>query len=464
MIKKPLAGALTALVLLVAVTSASAQEAVPQAAPQPVPTAQPQVLLSQKQILALEQKAAKSLEGGEYAKAAEHYNQLHEQRPYTADYMVNFIRAASLEGMKTPAYNMMLKMQRQGLSYDFNQTEDTQNIRGTELYEYLNDLMIRANQPMGEAAVAFRLPGKPSDYASMAWDETGRRLLVGTVSEGKLIAIDENGDSEVLLQADESNGLWSVSGIAVDALTGRLWIASSATAFHDGVPPVDQSQGGLFEFDLRSLELLGKYLLPVDALNHDLGSVAVTKSGHVYVVDRGTPIVYRKVPGVDRIEGFVGSKQLIGFTDISVTPDNSRLYIADSTKGVFIVDPKGQQATMMAAPETLNQGGIDGLEWVNGKLIIIQGGMLPQRIMRLELDDKGTTADSVSPMAIAITEFDRPGIGAVSGSDLLYFANSGEEDPQAGAVIMRTALDAGKEIISPDLQKVQEDIRKKWGQ
>jgi len=45
---------------------------------------------------------------------------LSELRPFEPEYMVNIIRACALLDRKSTAYHYMLKMQQQGMTYDFN--------------------------------------------------------------------------------------------------------------------------------------------------------------------------------------------------------------------------------------------------------------------------------------------------------------------------------------------------------
>ncbi|NIQ96229.1 MAG: hypothetical protein GWN87_20050, partial [Desulfuromonadales bacterium] len=56
---------------------------------------------------------------------------------------------------------------------------------------------------------------------------------------------------------------------------------------------------------------------PVDAYPHELGSLAVTDDGHVYVIDRAVPIIYRKTPESDKLAPYIGSQDLVALTDIT---------------------------------------------------------------------------------------------------------------------------------------------------
>jgi len=411
------------------------------------------------EIAALEADSQAAYEAGRHLSFFIANRKLNELRPYNPEYLANMVRACALMGRRSNAYQYMLDMQQQGLAWDFDATEDTRDIRNSETYVYINGLMVEAGNPAGEGAVAFNVPGDPSDFEAIAWDESRQKFLLGTLSEGSLVAVGDDGESEVLLQANEKNGLWSIYGLAVDAPRNRLWVASSATPDFSRFSPAVKAGSALSEFNLETLELQNRYMLPADQLEHKLGSVAVTEDGHVYVIDQANPIVYRKTPAASGLEAFVASKELTKLTDISVSPDHGRIFVSDAALGIWVIDPRAQAAMMLTGPETLNQGGIRGIEFTDGKLIIMQGDMSPQRLMRLNLDNTGANVAEVSPMAIALDPYERPGKGVIRGDSFFYFANQGSEDSKAGALVMRTPLDAGSQIEPPDMRVFKESMQ-----
>ncbi len=381
-----------------------------------------------------------------------------ELRPYEADYMVNVVRAAARLDRRSVAYHFMLEMQQQGLSHDFNVYEDTENIRDSEAYEYINELLVEAGKAAGEGELLFELPGPASDLGGMTWDPSRERLLVGTISEGKLLAVDEEGRAETLFQAPTEGGPWSIGGLAVDVGANRLWLASSATLNFHAFSPARKGGHAVFEYTLDTLQPVARHDLPADQLMHDLGKMAVTGDGIVYVIDQAQPIVFRLKPGARLMEPFVASTDLVRLTDLAVTPDNSRLFAADAAMGIWVIDPVAQQAGMMTGPETLNLGGITGLEFEGGNLFLIQGKLAPQRLLRLQLDDTGSQVAEVSPMAIALEPFDGPARVALRNDGLVYVANAASSDPAASALILHTPLDAGSEIEPPNLRQFQRQM------
>lgn len=407
----------------------------------------------------LEAESRQAYQDGEYLRFYIANMKLHNMLPYVPQYMYNIVRACALLEKHNTAYHYMLKMQQQGLSYDFNETEDSRSIRKTQAYDYINNLMIEAGQPAGDGTVAMTLAGNPADFRAMAWDGSRDRLLVGTLSEGKVLAVDADGNSEVVLQADSDNGLWSVNGLAVDERRNRLWVASSSTPRFTARSETVGNRSALFEFELGSLALVARHDLPADEFYHDLGGLSVSDDGHVYVVDTMMPMIYRKRPQQAGLEPFVASRGLVAFTDVAVTPDNRRLYASDPVTGIFTVDLAAESASMLSGPETLNLAGIQSLDYVAGKLFVVQAGISPERVLRLELEADGLAVATVIPMAIALDAFDRPGAGTVAGGDIYYFANAGAREGAAGSVVMRTRLDAGNATKSMDVKDLQKLLK-----
>ena len=253
--------------------------------------------------------------------------------------------------------------------------------------------------------------------------------------------------------------MWAILDILVDQARNRLWISSAATPAFSGFDPVDKGRSALFEFDLETLKFIRRYPVPVDGRPHILGSMAQTPNGDIYIVDRVLPIIYAKLAGEQKLTARMGLKDMISMRGVAMQPDGRVMYVADREMGIMVVDLEGGRAAKLAAPETLNIGGIDGLYLSNNHLIIIQNGTSPQRLMRLDLDASGTQIAAVRPLAVAQAEFDSPSFGTVKGEDLYYFANrqTTDSDGQLKAVtVLRTPLDSSKELVQPDMKKYLE--------
>ncbi len=101
------------------------------------------------------------------------------------------------------------------------------------------------------------------------------------------------------------------------------------------------------------------------------------------------------------------------------------MYFSDVALGIFGVDlTKGAPFNLAYNTQKLVLGGIDALYWYNGTLNALQGGMEPQRVLRLKLSDDGHTIVSAMPLDAAQPAFDALTTGTVVGDDLYFIANS----------------------------------------
>lgn len=446
--KELIHGATAALMLLFFSSASLAQEA-----------DAPKKTKPKESFASLEEKSAKAFQEENWVAWYSANMSMHKRRPYVPDYLISVIRASAQLGRKRTAYHYMLQLQRQGLSYDFNTWDETAGMRGTEAYEYINKLMIEAGQPSGNGSPVFDLNLAPGDLGDVDWDESRQRFLVGTRSEGKLLAVDDSGNAETLLEANGSNGLWAIEGLAVDEKNNDLWIASSASPVFSSFSPADANKGALFQFELDTLAFKARYGIPQDGLPHSLGGIAFTENGEVYVVDRAVPIIYSKPVQGEMLQRFGGSRELVALTDIAVTPDNSRVFVADAVMGVLAIDPRAKRMVMLEAPENVNLSGIYGIEFTGQELVVTQSGISPQRLASLKLDAAGAAVEFIVPMATALEEFDTPGVGTIRGDNMFYFSNHGTSTATQSLQFMATPLDSGAEVKTPEMRLFEQSVK-----
>ena len=407
-------------------------------------------------VPALLAKANSAYAAKDYMTYRKVFQRISSMRPNNSEYMYQLVIAHALLDEKRQAYDLMLRMQQHGLSYDFTKTENTANIRGTEVFDYVNDLMVMAGEPIGESELAFTLPESVVFPETISWDESRQKFLIGTLDEGSILAVGEDGQVTELLKANEENGMWAVFDILVDQARNRLWVTSAAVPVFSGFDAVDKGRSALFEFDLKTLELIRRYPVPVDGRPHILGNMALGPKGDIFIVDRVLPIIYSKSADEQKLKAVMASRDMISMRGIAIQPDGSVMYVADREMGILVVDIEGGRAGNLAVPDSLNIGGIDGLYLWDNHLIMIQNGIKPQRVMRLELDPTGTKVTTVRPLAVAQAEFDYPSFGTLRGEDLYYFANSRSANTNAqqkAVTVLRTPVNSSADLAQPDMQE-----------
>ena len=304
----------------------------------------------------------------------------------------------------------------------------------------------------------------------MDWDESRQKFLIGTVAEGQILAVGKDGQVSELLKASDANGLWAIFDILVDESRNRLWVTSASTPGYLRFDPVQNGRSALFEFDLKTLDFIRRYPVPVDGQPHILGSMVLDPNGSIYIADRAVPLIYSKPAGQDKMRPILILKEMVSQRGIAMQPDGRIMYVADRESGIMVVDLEGQQARLLEVPDTLNVGGIDGLYLDNNRLFVIQNGIKPQRVMRLQLDPSGTKVASIAPVAVALPEFDLPSFGTIEGEDLYYFANSQWIDKQGSqkpVAVVRSSLNSTVDLVQPEMEqflKQQAELEKRKAQ
>lgn len=372
-----------------------------------------------------------------FAKAAEAYQrsdteawveattELHKLRPYNQDFMRHLVEGHSRLGQLSQAFEMMLTMQQQGLSVDWDRIEAVEPLREHNLYAHLNGLMSSAGEPFGDIE---RWATLDSEYAmpeALAFDAESGRLFVGTVRDGLILGSRDGEAWSTLVSAADVPELLAVFDLEVDAERGHLWVATGLTGQFQGEAREDGVRSALLRFDLESGELQADYPLNPASGGQLIGSLAVAGDGTVFAADTQAPVIYRLSPGASALRPFFGHQSFTSLRGLALNDDDSLLYLADYELGLFVIDADGgQQAWQLAVPETFNAGGIDGLYWWDNHLVMIQNGMTPQRLVRLKLGDDGLGVTAVAPLAAAHESFDTPTYGVMNGSDLYFLAGS----------------------------------------
>jgi sugar lactone lactonase YvrE len=417
-------------------------------------------------------QAALAYDENDYADWARATEKLHALRPYNQDFMTHLVTAYARTGDTSKAFNMMLTMQQQGLAQDWEEIEGLDDLRQHRLYNHLNDLMIEAGRPFGQARLFAELGPEHAMPEALAHDPESGRLFVGTVRDGRILQTVDGKEWKEFATPATVDGLRAVFDLAVDSERGHLWVATGSVSHFQAAKP-GQRGTALLKLDLESGELIKAYPVKADGQPHMLGSIVVNGDGVVFAADAGVPVMFRLDPEEhDHPRPFFGHENFASLRGIALSDDDKRLYVVDYEIGILVLSvDDSQRAWKLAVPETLNEGGIDGIHYWNDHLIVIQNGVTPQRVLKLELGPDGLGVVSVSPVVAGLEEFDVPTFGTMVENDLVFLAASHWQkvdhrgQPRDGVLpaipIMRTDVDATEvQVVGQDvLDRMRDQIQ-----
>jgi len=372
------------------------------------------------------QRAAEAYAADDHKAWVSALENLHRLRPFNYDFMRQLVMGYALTGKTAEAFNMMLKMQQQGLAVDWDEIDEVESLRQYPLYGHLRDLMKTAGEPSGETTEMLEIDAEYPMPEALAHDSATDRIFVGTVRDGLiLVRGEQETEFRKFAAPDDTPGLKAVFDLLVDHQRGHLWVATGSTGHYREARISDYGRTALIKLDLESGDKLGEYRVLPDGQSHLLGALTLAGDGTIYATDTSAQLIYRLQPGDERPEPFVGNSVFTSLRGIALSEDESRLYVADYDLGLFFFElDENREGFALGIPETLNLGGIDGLYRSDGYLVAIQNGVTPQRVLRLELDDSGTRVANIATIAKALPEFDNPTYGTVAGDDLLFLAAS----------------------------------------
>ena len=345
-----------------------------------------------------------------------------ELSPNSGDLKMQLALAYAKTGDKPHAYDTLIRMQTQGFGYDISKDKRFDPIHGTKVWDYIvANLQVNAKQ-FGEGKTAFTLPKGDYLYDALAWDAKRGDLLVGSARDGSIRRVDAHGKLTDFIKPDAANGLWGVDALAVDATRGKLYAASSSTTIYQGFNGDNAGKAGLFEFDLANRKLLHKYTFDASDGAHRLTALVVASDGKVYAADAARRQIFKLEDG--NLRDIVNNPKLTSFSALAVSGDGRTLYLADYALGIFGFDLATGKAFEVAYDQSrLVLGGIVSMDWFDGTLAIVEDGMVPGRIMRLQLDKGGRKIISAMPLDVAHPQFAALGASTIAGDKLYTIVN-----------------------------------------
>ncbi len=407
--------------------------------------------LSQQQIAetqlpaALRRLVTLYRENGDQERLSWALESLHALEPNVGEVSWALARSYAARGEKSKTYDLLLRMQKQGYGADLADDADFAKVADTPVWKYIVEGLEANLKPFGEGRLAYTLPGGDRLLDSLAWDPARKQLLVGSVREGAIYRIGKGGQLEKFIETNAANGLWAVYGLAAVPADDALYVASTASVYFRGVKTEDLGKAGVFRFKLSDGSLVEKYLLAPAGKPRVLSSIAAGRNGRVFAADGVDNVIYRLDSGA--LQPMIANPRLVSVRGLALSGDESKLYFADYAMGILGVDlAAGKGFDLAADPAKLVLGGIDGLYWYDGTLVVIENGMSPRRVMRLTLSDDGRRILRAMPLDAGNPAFKLPTWGAVAGDELYFIANSqknqydGYGTPKAGAELAATEI------------------------
>ncbi len=368
-------------------------------------------------------EAVQAYEAGNYPAFLEHARVAQQLRPTHGGVTYALASAYALNGDTATALATLRRFAALGYSAEPAADSDFVSLRGSQGLADVERQLARNREPVVRSTVAFTLPERDLLTEGVAYDPRDGVFYVSSVHRRKIVRMTADGQFSDLLAFDDKEP-WAPLGMKVDAARRVLWVAATSLPQGEGYAPADSNRSALVRIDLKTGRIAGQYEIPRDGRPHALGDVAVSRDGDVYSSDSRSPVIYRVAAGSGTLERFVESPLLLSGQGLALSPDERRLYVADYSRGIVLVDLEARTASLLPSPDTALALGIDGLYYHDGALLGIQNGVTPHRVVRLELSRDGTRLLRSVTVERAHPSYIEPTLGVLVGRELYYVANS----------------------------------------
>ncbi|MEM7050816.1 MAG: hypothetical protein AAF604_14205 [Acidobacteriota bacterium] len=329
----------------------------------------------------------------------------------------NLACGQSLTGDAAAAGKTLRELAAGGAHFDLDSEKDFDPIRATRSFRRARRAMAKLEKPVGRASREATLRAAGALPEGIAYDETSRTLFVGTVRGRTLYRISD-GRSEAWLGPKE--GLQGVFGMAVDSPRRRLWLCSAAVPEMVGYDADQANRAELLAVGLDDGVIDRRLLLPEAA--RDCNDLIVADDGGVFVATNRGGMVLRLAAGGESFETLLSAGTLRAPGGLALSADQRSLWVADWSRGLWRIEIESGEAHPILGEDRSILRGVDGLVRDGDRLIAVQNGFRPHRVISWKLQGDRIVDEKV--LLRHHPDFDEPTLALRTGRRLLIIANS----------------------------------------
>lgn len=261
------------------------------------------------------------------------------------------------------------------------------------------------------------------------YDTKNNRFVISSFNKGAVYTLSSDG--KAFSQLINDNNLIAATGVFTDEANDRIIVVSgdagaseksAAAAANAGKRGYLAFYNALTGVLMKSIDL--KLLVPNGAVFPN--DIAVDKDGNVYITDSFSPILY-KIDTNYNASVFMNDPQFsvpagsFGLNGIVYDSNGFLLVAHTQSNKLFKVNIASKQITEVSATSA-NLKTPDGLEWINGKLAVVENGLSDGKIHILKSTDNWASAVQSEEFVVGKNEFPTTAVTTPNGK--LYVLHS----------------------------------------
>ena len=229
-------------------------------------------------------------------------------------------------------------------------------------------IQLNAQDFLNNSLIAFTIPEKDLLSESISYDPETGDFYVSSTRKGKILKRASDGTTSDFATVDD--GLWMTIGHKIDTKRNHMWVCSSGGENLIGYNREGSRPAGIFQFDLKTGDLLWKHTLDNPNETHFFNDLVIASNGDVYATH-----MFQN-PGIFKIDGTTKAVSLFSKADTLRYPNG--LSFSDDEKYLFVAHSGGIGRIEIASGEWINLSsdgpikGNDGLYFYDNSLIGVQ--------------------------------------------------------------------------------------------
>jgi len=268
------------------------------------------------------------------------------------------------------------------------------------------------------------LPDSTLLIEDVVFDARSATWYISSVHQRRVLAIGPDGRIRDFVPGG-GDGLWAAFAMALDTARNRLWVTTAATPEGLDTPRNERGLTAVLSFDLRTGKLAERHELPRDSTPRALADIALMEDGSLVVSDSRGGGLYALHPGRDALDPIVPRGAFRSPQGPAGIPGTDDVLVADYSRGLARVTRTTGAVRWLEGPDGFVMKGIDGILLRGHSLIVVQNGVHPNRVARLELDEGNTRILSAEILDAGSPALSEPTHGTWVGDDFVFIANSG---------------------------------------
>lgn len=349
----------------------------------------------------------------------------------STDALLEAARASARSGDPLAALQDLQIMARMGVSQPKVATlADFAPLRSRPDFRRVVAELAANARPVSHSHQAFVISDAGLLPEDIAYDSAAGEFLLTSVLEGRIVAVAPSGRMRTFARAPDR---WPMLAIRVDPGHRVVWATEVALTGFRSVPRRDWGRSVVLEYDLRSGRLLRRIEGP---RNSQLGDIALSPAGDLLLCDSNGGGLYRVRRGSAELARLSTDEFVSPMTPAFVT--QRQAFVADYVRGIALLDLAANRVTWEPMEKRYALQGADGLYWYQGRLLAVQNGLSPERVLSFTLDARRVRIAAQEVIESGTPALD-PTHGVIVAGYFYYIENSGWNELAADGTVRRGA-------------------------